>query len=300
MLKGAAFLCLALLALIGAALPLLIERTRAKAELDRRLAALSARADAPLRRIAPLSVPSRLAPLLARAQLEITPRAAGTFGGCLALILLFLLVLAGPVAALALLLTTPPLLLALLHRRAHRRIEALVDALPFTIDAVRQMQTVGASLSQAIERAIAEAPQAVRVYLTPIARRLELGAPVAEAMQQLADRLRVPEISMLAAAIRTNARYGGSITAVLSNLSAILRERIRIKRDLRAATSEARVSARVLIAMPIVAMAILMSMNPAYLDFFMDDPRGHRLAAIAIGLQAAGMVVTRQVMRLSF
>src|SRR3546814_12883078 len=81
------------------------------------------------------------------------------------------------------------------------------------------------------------APAVVRSYIAPVARRLELGAPVADAMQVLAERLRVPEISMLAAAIRTNMRYGGSISAVLLYLANILPERIRINRELR---SEAR------------------------------------------------------------
>ncbi|HEX7742680.1 MAG TPA: type II secretion system F family protein, partial [Sphingobium sp.] len=228
------------------------------------------------------------------------PRAVGLLGGGAALLALFALLLAGPIAALLLLLALPLLLFAWVRRRADKRIEALVDALPFTIDAVRQMQTVGASLSQALERSLDEAPEIVRGYLSPVARRLELGAPVGEAIQQVADRLRVPEMSMLAAAIRTNLRYGGSITAVLANLAGILRDRIRIKRDLKAATSEARVSGRVLVAMPLVAMALLMSMNPAYIDFFLHDPRGSRLAVIAIGLQGAGMLVMRRVMRLAF
>jgi tight adherence protein B len=107
-------------------------------------------------------------------------------------------------------------------------------------------------------------------------------------------------MSMLAAAIRTNMRYGGSVSAVLSNLSAILRERVRIGRELKAATSEAKVSSRVLIAMPLVAMALLMAANPAYIDFFLQDARGHRLAIIAVGLQLAGMLVMRRVMRLTF
>src|SRR3546814_9642241 len=80
------------------------------------------------------------------------------------------------------------------------------------------------------------------------------------------DLLRVPEISMLAAAIRTNMRYGGSISAVLLNLANILRERIRIKRELKAAISEAKISGRVLIVMPLVAMAVLVAMNPDYID----------------------------------
>jgi tight adherence protein B len=132
------------------------------------------------------------------------------------------------------------------------------------------------------------------------ARRIELGAPVAESMQQVADRLRVPEMAMLAAAIRVNVRFGGSMTTVLSNLGQIVRERLRIKRELRSATSEIKVSTWVLIAMPLVAMALLFTINPNYIDFFVRDPRGHRLAIIAFVLQCLGMLVMRRMMRIAF
>ncbi len=105
---------------------------------------------------------------------------------------------------------------------------------------------------------------------------------------------------MLAAAISTNLRYGGSITTVLANLSRILRSRIHIKREMEAATSQAKISGRILVAMPIVAMVLLMAVNPAYLDFFVGDPRGHTLAIVALGLQGMGMLVMNRMMRLAF
>lgn len=297
MLSGAAYLLLSLLIIAGIGWQLLAEQARQWAVIDRRLGpALSA---APPRAAA-LTVPDRIAPLLAQAQIEFTTRAVGMAGGLLLLIALSALLAAGPVAALAVMAGVPTALLGWVRRRAQRRVEALIEALPYYIDAVRQMQVVGNSLAQALERALADAPTVVQSYIAPVARRLELGASVADAMQMLAERLRVPEISMLAAAIRTNMRYGGSISAVLLNLANILRERIRIKRELKAAISEAKISGRVLIVMPLVAMAALVAMNPDYIDFFLRDPRGHRLAIVAMVLQGLGMLVMRRVMRLTF
>ncbi|QOT73771.1 type II secretion system F family protein [Sphingobium fuliginis] len=297
MLSGAAFLILSLLILMGIGWPLLARQARQRAAIDRRLG-LAPTAAMP--RPAVLAAPDRMAPLLAQAQIDVTARALGMVGGGLLLIALFALLAAGPVAALAVVAGVPMALVGWVRRRAQRRVEALIEALPHYIDAVRQMQAVGNSLAQALDRALADAPAVVRSYIAPVARRLELGAPVADAMQVLAERLRVPEISMLAAAIRTNMRYGGSISAVLLNLANILRERIRIKRELKAAISEAKISGWVLIVMPLVAMAVLVAMNPDYIGFFLRDPRGHRLAAIALVLQGMGMLVMRRVMRLAF
>lgn len=288
---------LSLLIVAGIGWQLLTEQARQRAVIDRRLGFASA-AVAPRRVV--LSAPDAIAPLLAQAQIEVTARAAGIFGGALVLAALVALLAAGPVAALAVVAGVPLGLLGWVRRRAQRQVEALIEALPYYIDAVRQMQAVGNSLAQALERALGDAPAIVQDFIAPMARRLELGAPVADAMQMLAERLRVPEISMLAAAIRTNMRYGGSISAVLLNLANILRERICIKRELKAAISEARISGRVLIVMPMVAMALLVAMNPSYIDFFANDPRGHRLAVVAVALQGMGMLVMRRVMRLAF
>jgi tight adherence protein B len=210
------------------------------------------------------------------------------------------LLLAGPAFALAVLLGLPMGALSWLRGRARKRVDALTEALPLYLDGVRQLQAVGNSLSQALSRALADASPVVRAFFDTAARRLEMGAPVAETMQQLADRLQVPEVSMIAAAIRTNLRYGGSIGAVFTNLAHILRERLRIRRDLVAATSEAKVSSRVLIAMPLLAMVGLVMMNPAYLDFFIADPRGQHLSLLAVGLDGAGMLIIRRMLRLEF
>ncbi len=300
MVKGAAYLILALLILGGVLFALLGERARSLAAIDRRLAGLTTPGSAPVRSSVAISVPERIAPLLAQAQLEITVQTVRLLA-LVGLGLVFLvLVLAGPAFALGVLLGLPMAALSWLRGRARKRVDALTEALPLYLDGVRQLQAVGNSLSQALARALADASPVVRSFFDTAARRLEMGAPVAETMQQLADRIQVPEVSMIAAAIRTNLRYGGSIGAVFTNLAHILRERLRIRRELVAATSEAKVSSRVLIAMPLLAMIGLVLMNPAYLDFFISDSRGRSLSFMAIGLEVAGILIIRRMLRLEF
>ncbi len=300
MVKGAAYLILALLILGGVLFALLGERARSLAAIDRRLAGLTTPGSAPVRSSVAISVPERIAPLLAQAQLEITVQTVRLLA-LVGLGLVFLvLVLAGPAFALGVLLGLPMAALSWLRGRARKRVDALAEALPLYLDGVRQLQAVGNSLSQALARALADASPVVRSFFDTAARRLEMGAPVAETMQQLADRIQVPEVSMIAAAIRTNLRYGGSIGAVFTNLAHILRERLRIRRELVAATSEAKVSSRVLIAMPLLAMIGLVLMNPAYLDFFISDSRGRSLSFLAIGLEVAGILIIRRMLRLEF
>lgn len=300
MVKGSAYLLLALLILGTVAYMWFSARARDRVGLDRRLAAIARPGAEPVRAVMAVTVPERIAPLLARAQVELTVPALQMILGVLLIVSLLVLLIAGPAAALLAIFGLPAAALSWLQARARKRVEALTDAMPLYLDGVRQLQAVGNSLSQAIERALADAPDAIRSYFAPAARKLAIGAPVAETMQQLADRLQIPELSMFAAAIRTNLRYGGSIATVLGNLANILRERVRIRRELAAATSETKVSSRVLIGMPLLCMVMLVAMNRAYIDFFISDPRGQKMSLVAIALEVMGIVVIRRMMRLAF
>jgi tight adherence protein B len=300
MVKGIAYIILGLLTMAMTVAYIAGERTRIFANVDRRLAAMIPAGVEAAERRQPVSLPDLIVPLLAQAQVEITAHRLRLLGGSLIVLASLALLLAGPIATLAVLGIAPMIALSWLRARARSRTDALIEALPHYIDAVRQLQAVGNSLAQALERALVDAPDIVKSYFAAAGRRLDMGAPVGETMQQLADRLRIPEVSMLAAAIKTNLRYGGSISAVLRNLSHILRERVRIKWELKAATSEAKVSSRVLIAMPLVSMALLVAMNPGYIMFFIDDERGHTMVVIALAFEFAGIMVLRRVLRLDF
>jgi|GEM_PF-748301 len=300
MVKSLAYLIFAILICGGAFYYAYAGNARARAELDRRLASFAMPHSIPKHHSARVSVPEMLAPLFAQAQVEFTRRQLHLLAGAGAALVVAALVLQGPALAIAVLAGLPMAALGWLRARARKRTDALIEALPYYIDGVRQLQSIGNSLSQSLERAMLDAPAIVRTYFAPAIRRLEMGAPTGETLQQFANRLRIGEVSMLAAAVKTNLRFGGSASSVLTNLAHILRERVRVKRELAAATSEAKVSAWVLIAMPLLCMGMLFIINPAYIDFFTTDDRGQTLIMLAMSLQVTGIVVIRRLMRLEF
>ncbi len=299
MVIGLAFLLLSALLVLAIGYYALLDRHRALAVLDRRIGSLGHAVVAA--RLRPqMRVPDLIAPLLAQAQIEPTPRMALTILGLYAVLFPATLLLAGPAAALIAAVVPVAALVLYIRQRARTRVELLIDALPFYLDGVRQLLTVGGSLPQALSRALPAASLEVQAFIGPATRRIDLGAPVTDSMQALADRLRVPEISMLVAAIRVNLRFGGPMATVLSNLAQIVRERVRIKRELRSATSEVKMSTRLLILLPIGMVVFLLVTNRSYIDFFVHEPKGHVLAAIAIGLQLSGILVMRYLMRPAF
>ncbi len=136
--------------------------------------------------------------------------------------------------------------------------------------------------------------------MAPLLRRVQYGAPPGDSVAWLAERLDVIELHMLAAAIQTNARFGGRISTVLANLTQILRDRARVERELHSATAETRMSALVLGALPVVVAAFIGVTNPSYIAFFLDVPQGHKMIAIALGMEVAGVLIMRRIMRIDF
>jgi tight adherence protein B len=300
---GALLLLLGIVGIAGVGYVAFSDRAQNLTELDRRIG-IRPPPIAPTQRAprAPrtLSIPQRFAPLLTRAQIELTPKIMGILVGVLAVSFSLAFAIGGIVIALIIAAALAALPVVYVRIVAERRTTALVNALPFYIDGVRQLMSVGNSLPQALIRAMVNAAEPIQTIFGPTARRIELGAPVGESIQQLADRLVIPEISMLAAAVRTNLRFGGSMATILNNLSHIMRERIRINRELGSATAEVKVSTQVLIAIPLALVVLLFSTSPIYRTFFMSDPRGHHMAVYAAGLQAIGIIVMMRLKRLSF
>jgi tight adherence protein B len=187
-----------------------------------------------------------------------------------------------------------------LWRLASRRLDAFIEGLPFFLDALRQLLIVGNSMQQALFKGAENAGPDMQRYLLPMMRRINNGQPMPDAVTWLAARLEVPELFMLATAIDTNLRYGGRMSVVLANLIQILRDRARVGRELRAATAEIRFSAIVLGLMPMIVAVMITLIKPSYMMFFIENEQGPKLALIALGLQAFGILTIRRIMRLEY
>lgn len=246
------------------------------------------------------NVPAFLERDLARADLEVRARGLVVFGA----IWLVLVALGWGWAGVSGLLIagTLGLLLPVLwvKRLAAKRLAAFGELLPHFLDAIRQLLLIGNSFQQALVKATEASREPVQRYLNPAIRRINNGAPIVDALETVATKIDVAEFHMVVAAVRTNARFGGSIAPTLQNLIRLLRDRARVLRELSAASAETRLSATVLCALPPVALGIISLINYGYMKYLFETPGGHRLLLIGLGFQVVGVLVMRRLMRLAF
>ncbi len=247
-----------------------------------------------------VDAPRGLRIMMARADLKLQPSKLVVTAGIATAAVLIIARLLGPISALIALAVIIAGAFFLLKMIATRRADAFVNALPLFFDQIRNLITVGNSLSQAMVKATEGGGESLQRYLRPMTRRIQNGAPIGESLLLLSEKLAIQEMIIFATAIQTNLRYGGRLSNVLGNLAQLLRDAGRVKRELRAATAEVRLSGQILSGLPIGVALVIAFLNPTYMKFFIVTTSGHHLAALAIGLQVAGVLVMRRIMRLEF
>jgi len=183
---------------------------------------------------------------------------------------------------------------------AARRVAELGALLPAFFDRVRQLLIIGNSLPTAFIRSVQGAPPRLVGFFAPAVRRMGNGASFSESIAQSADDIDLYEMRLFAAAVATNMRFGGSLTHSLANLVLYLRKRASIERELRASTTQIRVSAWVLAGLPVMVAGLIVLQNQDYAHWFLSHPTGKKMLVYCVISQIAGALVMRAVVRTSF
>jgi tight adherence protein B len=178
--------------------------------------------------------------------------------------------------------------------RLRRREEAIHCELPPFIEAMRQQMLVGASLPQALQRAIGSGGPVMAEIFAPVERRVRHGGPLGETLEWAARRHGGPDLASLAAAVAASLRYGGSLSDALGNLASLVRARSRTAEEMRAASSEVRASVVVVAILPIFVAAWLFFTVPDYLSYFMETEGGQQTLAIVVALYITGLLLLRR------
>ena len=118
----------------------------------------------------------------------------------------------------------------------------------------------------------------------------EFGVPIGTAMEREAFRIRISELSMLAAVVSTQSSTGGNLSESIANLAATLRERMDNRSRLKAATAESRVTMIILAFVPVAAIGLQAVTQPELVDVLLGGAR--HLFGIGILLILTGLAIS--------
>jgi tight adherence protein B len=302
---------------LGLSLRLLWKAHRTHRRIDRALAALSRDpagvAAVPPRSLAGPALPAllvRLAPdAAARALLEAWVAARGAPPAPLALMLalaipwlsmalpLWTLGIA-PIGAVALATLLLPLLgRLLLGRLGARRRAALLAQLPDALALLVRGLRAGVPLSAAIAEAAREVPTPLGAELSRVSERVGLGQPIEAALWAMARRAGLAEVDFLCVTVALQRETGGNLAITLAELEAMVRKREALGLKVRALSAEARTSAFIIGALPVLMALGLAVLAPDYLAPMLQTGPGRMLLAAALLSLGTGALVMAQLVR---
>lgn len=174
-----------------------------------------------------------------------------------------------------------------LNRRASR-VRAVVLQLPDALDLMARALRSGHAFSTALQMAAEEGAQPLAGEFALVAEQIALGANPDEAFEALAQRVPVDEVRFLVMAVKLQRQTGGQLAEVLGNIAQLLRQRLQLLDKVRVLTAEARLSAKVLAALPPVTAAALLAVRPQFVSVLWTDPAGVQMLQASAVLMVLG------------
>jgi tight adherence protein B len=154
------------------------------------------------------------------------------------------------------------------RQRLNRFNDQLGDMLNLMVNGLR----AGYSTMQAMEAISRELPSPISDEFRRVVQEMQLGVPMEAALDNLLRRIPSDDLDFVVTAINVQREVGGNLSEILDSISFTIRERVRIKGEIRVMTAQVRASGTLLSIIPMALALILWFMNPEYLLSFFDGP----------------------------
>lgn len=181
--------------------------------------------------------------------------------------------------------------------RAGRRLKAFGEQLPDTLQLVAGSLRSGFSLPQALDAAVREGQDPIAGELSRALAETRLGVSVEDALDKVADRMDSEDFRWVVMAIRIQREVGGNLAEVLTTTVKTMRERAALHRHVRALSAEGRLSAYVLIALPIGMTLFMLLARREYVSALWTETLGLVMAVGAVVLATVGWFWMRKLVR---
>lgn len=152
-----------------------------------------------------------------------------------------------------------------LNVRANKRKEAFINQLPDALTLLVGALKAGFGIGQAMEMLVNRMNKPASVEFGRVIRASSLGVPVNRALNDMADRVGSDDLYLVVTAVNVQMELGGNLAQILEIIAETVRERIRIKREIRVLTAQQRFTGYMLVGLPIVVAIVLSTIQKDYL-----------------------------------
>ncbi len=200
--------------------------------------------------------------------------------------------------ALGVLTAVTPYLYA--RRQRSERLRIFEEQFPEAIDLIARALRAGHAFTTGLGIAAEEIPPPVGPEFRRVFDEQNFGMALSEALKGMARRVPVLDARFFVTAVLTQREAGGNLAEVLDNLSSVMRDRFKVRRQIRVVSAHGRTTAWVLSCLPPALAAVLYTVSPQFMRILVDDPLGLRLVGIALSLQIIGTIIITRLVKVEY
>lgn len=182
--------------------------------------------------------------------------------------------------------------------RKQKRIIQFEEQFPETLNTIARSLDAGHSFTAAQQYAAQEAPDPVGTLFMTAIEEQALGLSHYDSLRRMAYRIESLDLIFFITAVNIQRVTGGNLVDILRNLSFIIRERLKLKRQVRVYSAQGRLSGYILGALPVFLVLTLYLLNPDYINLLFREEVGHYLVGFALVLQTVGFLLIRKITRI--
>jgi len=186
--------------------------------------------------------------------------------------------------------------LGVLKFKAGGRNAALGQQLPQALDIIVRSLEAGHPVPSAVTLVGREMADPIGTEFGMAADEIAYGATLAQAVERMAERCQHPDVDLFAATVRLQEKTGGNLTGLLKLNANTVRDRLKMRLKIKAATSEGRASAMILTAAPMVALGMIMVISPKFYGDVIHEPMvKFGLAGIGFWVFLGNLIMRRMI-----
>lgn len=183
---------------------------------------------------------------------------------------------------------------------ARRRQKKFINEFANSIDIIVRGVKTGLPLNDCIGIIAQESPDPIGPEFAKIVEEQRIGVTLGQGLERMYERMPLQEVSFLSIVITIQQSAGGNLAEALQNLSSVLRERKKLEGKVRAFSQEAKSSAAIIGALPILVMGAVYLSKPAYISVLFEERSGNMMLVGSAIWMLMGVLVMRKMINFDY
>jgi tight adherence protein B len=180
------------------------------------------------------------------------------------------------------------------------RMRKFEEQLPEALDLLARSLRAGHAFTAGMEMIATEMPKPIGPEFRLLYDQQNYGMPIPDALKRFSERIPILDARFFVTAVLIQRESGGNLSEVLDNLSKVIRERFRVKRQMRVISAHGRITGWILVCLPPTLAMALMSISDEHRRTMFGDPLGIQMMVGAAVLQVIGTLIIRKIIDVEY